>query len=73
MAQDRGSELLEVMVEAIGTQLRRGESAEIPGLGTFTAQRYPSRHEVLENGDIVVSPPGTNVVFHSSSKAETSQ
>ena len=71
MAQDHGTELLESMVEAIGTQLRRGESAEIPGLGTFMAKRVPSRHEILENGDIRVMPPGNIVVFHRSG-ADTS-
>lgn len=71
MAQDRGRELLELMVEAIGAELRRGESAKIPGLGTFAARRQPSRHEILENGDILVTPPRNTVVFLSN-KAEAS-
>lgn len=73
MAQDHGAELLEVMVKTIGAELGRGESVVIPGLGTFTAMRHPSRQEVLENGDVLVTPPRNTVVFLRSNDAESIQ
>ncbi len=73
MAQYHGAELLEVMVKAIGAELRRGNIAEIPGLGTFTVKRQPSRQEVLDNGDVLVTPPRNTVVFLRSKDAKSTQ
>lgn len=57
----------ELVLEALGRLVRealvRGETVELPGLGTFRVEHQPSRTDQLPDGSIALRPPSDNVVF----------
>jgi nucleoid DNA-binding protein len=58
---------LEAVAEALGDCVRdaleRGETVEVPGMGTFRVEHRPSQMDEQPDGQFSVRPPRNVVVF----------
>lgn len=60
MSSPSAEEVIDAFVDVIRDQLEKGEDVEVPSLGTFAVEHYPS--EVKEEDDARRLVPPRNVV-----------
>lgn len=62
MSSPSAEEVIDAFIHAVRDKLERGDSVEVPGLGTFTVEHHPSEVKV-EDGERRMVPPRNLVTF----------
>lgn len=62
MSSPSAEEVIDAFIEVLREQLEKGESVEVPSLGTFAVEHRPSTVE-QEDGNRRLVPPRNVVVF----------
>ncbi len=62
MTSPSAEEIIDAFIEVLREQLEKGESVEVPSLGTFSVEHRSSTVE-QENGNRRLVPPRNVVVF----------
>lgn len=51
------------LADFIKESLERGETADVPGLGTFEVRHENSSVQTSDDGELVMTPPRNKIVF----------
>lgn len=62
MSSPSAEEVIDAFIEIIRDQLEKGETVEVPSLGTFAVEHRPSKVEE-DDGNRRLVPPRNVVVF----------
>jgi len=63
MSSPPAEDVLDAFIRFVRQRLERGETAEIPGLGTFSVEHQASDTEVDSKGQTSLTPPRNVVRF----------
>jgi nucleoid DNA-binding protein len=56
-------QVVSVLADIVREALTRGEAVHVPGLGTFSVEHRSSQIEEQPDGQVVMKPPGDEIVF----------
>lgn len=56
-------EVVAALADSLRDALMRGESVQVPGLGTFSVRHHTSKAVQDEQGNLVMTPPRDEIIF----------
>jgi len=63
MSTPSAKEVIDAFAEIMRDKLERGETVEVPGLGTFDIEHQPSQMKETDDGESYMAPPRNVVTF----------
>lgn len=63
MSTPSAKTIIDTFVRIVREKLERGETVEVPGLGTFSVKHHPSERKETADGESYMAPPRDVVQF----------
>lgn len=63
MSTPSAQDTIDAFVRVIRRKLEKGETIEVPGLGTFSVKHRPSEKKETSEGEVYMAPPRDEVHF----------